>query len=134
MYFQKHNDTGSVADKPKTGRRAKLHSAQHDDFVNQKMEETSDLSAKKLQEAIEAEFNIEVSVSTVRVFRRSLGWVSGKMRYCQMIRHVNKEKRVQWCQDQLAADEQFDVSMSELEITLKLLNIAVFKFTIFEYC
>ena len=74
------------------------------------MEETCDLSAKKLQESIQVEFNIEISVSTVRVYRRTLGWVAGKTRYCQMIRHV-KEKRTQWCTEQIDAEEQFDVSI-----------------------
>jgi transposase len=111
--LQKHAVTGSVQDKKKTG-TAKLHTTQHADFVNGKIEENPDLSARKLRDLILEEFGINVSVSAVRVYRRKLGWVTSRTRYCQMIRHANKEKRKQWCEEQLERNEQFDVSMSSI--------------------
>jgi transposase len=123
--LQKYAETGSIQDRKKTGIKAKLHTDQHAQFVNNKMEETPDLSAKKLTDAIEAEFHIQVSISTVRRYRRSLGWVASRTRYCQMIRHANKEKRVRWCQEQIEANEQFDVS--------EKLFIYTFCFTLYIY-
>ena len=84
-YFQKHAVTGSVLDK-KRAAKSKLHTPQHINFVNSKMEEIPDLSARKLTELLQAEFGINMSISAVRVFRRKLGWVAKKTRYCQMIR------------------------------------------------
>ena len=109
--MQKHAVTGSVQDQRKN-RTPTLHTTEHADFVNGKIEENPDLSASKLNDLIQAEFGINVSVSTVRVYRRKLGWVASKTRYCQMIRHVNKDKRKDWCEEQLQSNEQFDVSMS----------------------
>jgi hypothetical protein len=72
------------------------------------MTDCSDLSAFDLQKKITATFNIDVSVSGVSAFRRRIGWTQQKTRYCQLIRNVNKEKRVLWAREQLASNEQFD--------------------------
>ena len=37
--------------------------------------------------------------------RRKLGWVAKHTRYCAMITERNKEKRVEWCQEQLQAGD-----------------------------
>ena len=68
------------------------------------------MSAKVLAQKVLQEFNIEISTSAMSSYRRKIGWTQHRTRYCQMIRHANKEKRVQWCQIQLDNNEQFNVS------------------------
>ena len=50
---------------------------------------------------------LKLSLSTVCRARRDLGWVSSVPRYCQLIREVNKEKRMKWCQD-LSPNDDFE--------------------------
>ena len=51
--------------------------------------------------------DLVVSHSTVKRARRELGWVCSKPKYCQLIRVANEEKRLQWCHQQLEAEETF---------------------------
>ena len=37
-----------------------------------------------------------------------LEWVSTTPRYCQMVGEAYKEKRLKWCEDQIANSEKFD--------------------------
>ena len=119
-FFQKYEETGDLRDKKRQG-TAMLHSAEHEAFVNAAMEETPDLSATDLSSKIQDHFGLEVIVSGVKRFRRKLGWVQTSIKYCQLIRHVNKEKRVVWCQEQLDSGEQFNdvffTDQSKIEIS-----------------
>jgi hypothetical protein len=85
-----------------------LHTAEHEAFVNFCMEDTPDLSGSALAKKVQDNFGIALSVDAIRVYRCKLGWTQIPTRYCQMIRHFNKEKRVTWCQEQLLNKEQFD--------------------------
>ena len=44
---------------------------------------------------------VSISISTIKRVRRELGWVAKRIRYCAMTTEVNKEKRVEWCQEQI---------------------------------
>ncbi len=57
---------------------------------------------------LEAFPNVIASVATVRRARQELGWVSTTPKYCQLIREVNKEKRLNWCNNVLAEEEKFE--------------------------
>ena len=50
---------------------------------------------------------LQLSLSTVCHARRDLGWVLSVPWYCQLIREVNKEKRLKWCQD-LCPNDDFE--------------------------
>ena len=43
-----------------------------------------------------------------KVARKRLGWVCRGAKYCQIVRDVNKEKRLKFCRDVLAAEDTFD--------------------------
>jgi transposase len=75
------------------------------------MTETPDMSAKMLVEKVMERFNIIISTSAVTKFRRKLGWTQTTTHYCQMISDTNKQKRKDWCQEQLDNNETFDVSV-----------------------
>ena len=93
-------------------RHARLHTQEHEDYVNQCMAEAPDMSAKQLRDKILAQFNIPVSETAVTRFRRRIGWTQQNTHYCQMIREPNKEKRVAFCTMLQDSQETFDVSFS----------------------
>ena len=109
--LQKFAATQSVNDRKRT-REAKLHTLAHKAFVNNCMEETPDMSARVLQGKLTDEFGIQVSINSINVYRRKLGWVQEQTRYCQLISNVNVQKRKDWCELQIRNNEQFDVSTS----------------------
>ena len=91
-------------------RKAKLHSPEHEEYVNRCMTDAPDMSAKELRDKIRAHFNLEVSATAATRYRRRLGWTQHNTHYCQMIREANKEKRLEWSNLQLQTQERFDVS------------------------
>ena len=95
---------------PRRTREGRLHTREHEDYVNRCMTETPDMSARILKEKVATEFGIDLSISALNVYRRKLGWVQKQTRYCQLIRNVNVEKRREWCETQIRNHEQFDVS------------------------
>lgn len=110
--MQKFDQLGSVANKKKCRPgNLKLGTAEHAAFVNRCMTEMPDLTAREVAMKIQNEFNVTVSTSTVNRFRQKLGWTQHGTRYCQLIRDVNKDKRVEWCEQMLENDERFDVSI-----------------------
>ena len=52
--------------------------------------------------------NLDVSISTTKRVRQNIGWVSTRPKYCQLVRAVNMEKRLNWCKQQISAKEIFD--------------------------
>lgn len=107
MLCKKYDDTSSTEDRPRS-RKGKLYLPEHDEFINNCMRETPDMSAAVLALKIRDHFQINLSPQAVSAYRRKLGWKLQQTRYCQLIRHANKEKRLQWAQEQLAAGEQFN--------------------------
>lgn len=108
--LKKYKETGNVAD-TKFQRSSTLHSEDHKTFINGKMREVADMSAHVLTDAVNREFGLTCSVSTVSRFRASLGWRQRKTRYCQLIRDVNKDKRVEWSTALIQSGDEFDVSI-----------------------
>ena len=68
--------------------------------------ENNELTAYQLLYKLKRTYSeLQLSLSTVRHARRDLGWVSSVPWYCQLIREVNKEKRLEWFQDFSPNDE-----------------------------
>ena len=131
--IKKFNETGSVENRKRFGGfrnpRAKLGTVEHMEFVDMCMRETPDLSARKLKVKIKARFGIDISVSRMNKYRQVLGWKQGTTHYCQMISAQNKEKRKQWCEEQLRTGETFDdvIFSDESRIELSTTTGRVFK-------
>ncbi|XP_035851860.1 uncharacterized protein si:dkey-77f5.3 [Sander lucioperca] len=58
------------------------------------------MKAQALQQKIEADFGVQLSLTSVRRARRNLGWKYGKNSFCPITKDLNKEARlrqaVQW--------------------------------------
>ena len=104
----KYHRTSSVIDRPRLRPPRKL-SDDHYALIDQLLTENDELTTRLLLHKLkEQDPDLNVSLSTVKRARRDLGWVSTTPRYCQMVREANKEKRLKWCEDQIANSEKFD--------------------------
>ena len=55
------------------------------------------------------ERGMRVSISSVLRYRRALGWTYRGSAYCQLIREINKQKRLAWAKQYLnEAEDGFD--------------------------
>ena len=73
-----------------------------------------------LQRILLAHCNITVSARTIRRVRRKLGWTRSGTKYCQLIKDVNKPKRMEHCLKILADGDDFsDVIFSD-ECSVKI--------------
>ena len=100
-------------------RRTKKLNTEALDFINNEVDKNREISAPKLQRLLLAKLNIKVSVSVIKKERQALGWTQTTTMYCQMVRHVNKEKRLLFCTDLLARGDTFDDVVFTDESTVK---------------
>jgi len=68
--------------------------------IEQAMQEDDETTATQLQSRL-ASYGMYISLTTILQNRRLLGWVYRGSAYCQLIRSVNKEKRLEWARDHL---------------------------------
>ena len=105
--LKKFRDTGSIENRPKH-REFKFGNQDHRDYVDQCIRERSDISLKELKIKVQDHFQINISRTRLSVMRKSLGWISTGRKYCQMIRQVNKQKRLDWCRQMIETAEEFN--------------------------
>lgn len=75
--------------------------------VEAKMQADDETTAVQLLDLLRRS-GIQISLSTVKRCRLSLGWTFHGTRYCQMIREPNKLKRLDFANKCLAENETFD--------------------------
>ena len=74
-------------------------------IVDSQMREDDETTAVQLA-AILKQQGIQLSLSTILRSRTALGWTFRGSAYCQMIRHANKLKRLEWAQRNVHEAEQ----------------------------
>ena len=78
-------------------------------FIDNAMLKNDELKAYQLIHKLNQAYpELLLSLSTVCRARRDLVWVSSTPRYYQLIREINKVKRMKWCQD-VSPDDEFEV-------------------------
>ena len=107
---KKERETGSIVNRRRKVTNCKAGREQMD-FLDACINERPYSTAKELGEKIFDRFQISLSKSRICALRLKLGWVQSGNRYCQLIRDVNKVKRVDWCQAMIQNQETFDVSL-----------------------
>ena len=117
---KKFRDKGIFKDLPRKKRSKKLSQAMVE-FMNDKLEEDDKLTSTKLKSVLVQNWpDLNVSVDTIRRYRRAEGWVCTRPHYCQLIRHINKRKRVAWCEEEIKSKDDFaDIIFSD-ECTIQL--------------
>ena len=108
LLVAKYRQTKSVTDRP---RRAvsKILGNEHYRFIDEALATNDELTSRQLRTMLTNKYpELSMSLSTIVRARRELGWVVTTPKYCQLIRDANKQKRLEWCQEMINTNEQFD--------------------------
>ena len=112
--------TGKICNRKRASKQPLLQK-EHYKFIDEAMSENDELTTYGLLIKLRDKFpTVELSLSTIHRARRYLGWISTAPKYCQLIRQVNKEKRLAWCKEMLDTDENFDDVIWTDECSFKL--------------
>ena len=86
----------------------------HTDIIDREMRKNNELSSVELAHIFLARCNIDVSPQTVRLVRKKLGWSWSGTKLCQLIKDVNKPKRMEHCLKTLSdRDDLEDIIFSD---------------------
>jgi len=113
-FFTQYRLYGSIKDRKRTGRPTVV-SDMHRQIINEELAKNNELSAKEICNIISNRCGCGVpSVSAIKRARYKLGWRWSGTKYCQLIRDVNKVKRLQFCKQLVATRDQLqDVIFSD---------------------
>lgn len=113
LFLRRFRESGTLYDKPRAGRNKKLV-IRHFDIIDEEMRRKDELSSIELAHILLARCDIEVSPRTVRRVRKKLGWTWCGTKYCQLVKDVNKPKRMEHCLKVLSDGDDFaDVIFSD---------------------
>ena len=110
--------TGTVADLPK--KRASRVTTFHKQMMNMWLSENCELTSRVIRDKFQKLFNLKISCGCVSRIRRELGWTTRRVKYCQLISHQNKIKRLDWCLSALDRKETFENVIFVDETTVEM--------------
>ena len=93
-FIKKYKATASISRKPGSGRPTKI-TLEILSIVEQQMQDDDETTAVQLQKLLE-DRGFPLSLKTILSSRRKLGWTFRGSAHCQLIRDVNKVKRLEW--------------------------------------
>ena len=99
LFLKRFIQRGTIARKPGSGRTLKLSPA-IPQIIERAMQEDDETTATQIQANL-ASHDVYVSLTTILRNRRQMGWIYRGSAYCQLIRNVNKQKRLEWAQQNL---------------------------------
>ena len=101
-FLKKNRETGSIVRPPGSWRPSKVM-REVKRLVEQQMRLNDKTTAYQLHELLKTH-GISISLRTVLRCRTSLGWTFRGSAYCQLIRHIHKEKRLAWARENVDLD------------------------------
>ena len=114
--LKKFERTGSVRDCKRKASTPKLLRPEHLRFIDDALAEDDELTARRLKVLLEERWpELRVSIPTIKRARKyDLGWIRTRPQYCQLVRVVNKQNRLAWCQERIDEKDNFkDVIWSD---------------------
>lgn len=87
-------------------------------IINDVMRQDDETTATQLQAKF-AERDLYISLATILRSRQELGWIYRGSAYCQLIRHANKEKRLDWARMYLHDDFENVIWSDECTVQLE---------------
>lgn len=105
--------------RPKSTKTFKTLDVNDVSFVTSSLRDNCNLSARDLQKMFE-ERGTTASLSTIRRVIDAAGFTATKPRYCQLIRDVNKVKRVDFCKDLIISGDNLDDVIFTDECSIQL--------------
>ena len=105
--LRRYERTGTIARQGGGGRRG-FFTPEVKGIVDEQMNKDDETTAYQLHKLL-LERGMRVSISSVLRYRRALGWTYRGSAYCQLIREINKQKRLAWAKQYLnEAEDGFD--------------------------
>ena len=101
-FLKKFNETGCIQRRPGSGRPSKI-SAEIKEIVEEQMRADDETTATQLHRLLRQR-GYNLSLRTVLRCWSVLGWTFRGSAYCQLIRDVNKQKRLAWARQYIADD------------------------------
>ena len=102
-------------------KRCKKLISQMQDFMNAAYEEDDEITARKMKKMLNEKWPmLVVSIDTIKHTRRALGWVCTQPHYCQLVRDLNKRKRVVWYKEALKSMDIFNNIIFSDKCTVQL--------------
>ena len=99
--WKKYRDTDRIAGTWKPKRVKKLGEEQLV-AIDEALAKNDKLTVRQSLGIIETRWpGLEVSISTVKRARKNLGWIAMWPKYCQLVREVNRQKRLAWSRQML---------------------------------
>ena len=93
-FLSRFLECGSILRQPGSGRPSKI-TAEIKKIVDDQMELDDETTAHQLH-SILTNMGYNISLRTILRCQKSLGWTFRGSAYCQLIRDVNKQKRLEW--------------------------------------
>lgn len=115
-FLRTYSATGSIGRRIGSGRPSKI-TGEIKQIVEQQMRLDDETTAYQLHRLL-TEKGYSISLRTILRCRSALGWTFRGSAYCQLIREVNKQKRLQWAQQHLG--QSFDDVIWTDECTIQL--------------
>lgn len=107
-FLRRFQERQSLENAPLPGRPNEGVTLEVLNFVDAEMEKDDELTAPKLRRKLHEQFGVEFSKPKVKRLRQKLGWLQTGTKYCQLIRVVNRAKRLEFCLKCVEEGEQFD--------------------------
>ena len=101
-FIRRYLETGTIARRPGSGRKTKTVEDVKK-MVEEAMRRDDETTASQLHTILN-EQGFSLSLSTILRCSSELGWTYRGSTYCQVIREVNKAKRLEWCRRNLSYD------------------------------
>jgi len=99
LFLKRYSEHGTIGRKPGSSTTLKLSSAILQ-IIEQAMQNDDEKTATQLQVRLAA-YNVHVLLSTILCKRHQLGWVYCGSAYCQLTPTINKQKQLEWAQENL---------------------------------
>ena len=88
-----------------------------------------EVNGSELKNILENEFpGLKIGVSTAKKARKMAGWICTRTRYCQMVREANKIKRLEFCQNVIATNDDFGNIIFTDESTVEIERVTTIRF------
>ena len=124
--LKKYKLTGQIADHLKKRRASKLNDEYYK-YTDNVMADNDELTARQLHHMLTSQWpELSLSVHTVRRARWKLGWVAATHpKNCQLVRELNRVKKLEWCRKQLVENEIFDNVISRVHKGRRVSNCPI---------
>ena len=107
--LKKYEECRTVLDKPRRASLPRKLNADHVKFIDDSMAANDEITARQMRILLLEKWpSLQISLNTIKRTRKHLGWVATRPKYCQLVREVNKIKRLNWCKESEEKGDQFD--------------------------